>query len=73
MTLPVLPDEIWQEIYAHIHRAQYREVMQDILYINDCWTTMDYSRKDEKIIADTFWEACYLRDFQSLRILDSDI
>ena len=61
--LPVLPDEIWQEIYAHVHRAQFKEVMHQIEYINDCWTTMDDSRAT--FIADTFWEACDLCDFQA--------
>ena len=59
MTIPELPDDIWLKIYSHVYRAQFKEVIRQIDCIYDYWTTTDYDRKDEKIIADTFWEACH--------------
>ena len=64
MTPPELPDDIWLEIYARVYRAQFNKVMRQIDRIHDCWTTMDYNRKEEMIIADTFWGACRVCDFE---------
>ena len=59
--LPNLPEDIWDVIFSIRYKQDFNLVMEEINYINDCWTTMDYNRKDEKIIADTFWEAASYR------------